>query len=84
MIDFCIQLLRYFPQGQGWLPWVKSEVGSQVWGAFLQVTVVLLERRRLMDAEVEGDMSSCSKFNQVNADQVSQARCLNTGNSKID
>ena len=57
---------------------MKSEVGSWLSGAFLQVTVMLLERRRLMDAEVEGDMSSCSKLNQVNADQVIQARCLNT------
>lgn len=33
---------------------------------------------RLMDAEIEGVMSRCSKLNQVNADQVTQARSLNT------
>lgn len=33
---------------------------------------------RLMDAEVEGVMSRCSRLNQVNADQVAQASSLNT------
>lgn len=57
---------------------MKSEVGSWLSGAFPQFRVMLLEKMRLMDAEVEGVMSRCSKLNQVNADHVAQARSLNT------
>lgn len=57
---------------------MKSEAGSWLSGAFPQVRVMLLENMRLMDTEVAGVMSRCSKLNQVNADQVTQARSLNT------